>query len=263
MLDSNMGMRLAGDGLIAVTLLLTADVAWVMRGRIGAVVLKDTYRSIFRYELLLCGILLLFSLDVRFGLLTALPSRGTKAAGWAIRIAAAAMTAAILFLCGRVVLGGLVNTVGPAEDAVVLGMALEDGRPTGDLLSRTDVAAAYLNEHPNATLILTGGNPDAAGNTEAAVMRGLLLERGAGDGRMRLEDRAATTEENFDNTIRMLPPDAPIVLITSDYHMDRAVRMARRAGFSRVLRLPAPSDPLRYGANMMWEVVLAIHDLVR
>ena len=60
----------------------------------------------------------------------------------------------------------------------------------------------------------------------------------------------------------MLDPDAPVVLISSDYHMDRAAAMAEAAGFTRILRLPAPSEPLYYGANLMWEVVLDLNELI-
>ena len=53
------------------------------------------------------------------------------------------------------------------------------------------------------------------------------------------------------------------MLISSDYHMDRAVQTAKDAGFSRILRLPAPSDFLSYGANLMSEVVLDLDALSR
>ena len=43
--------------------------------------------------------------------------------------------------------------------------------------------------------------------------------------------------------------------------MDRAVSMAKEAGFTQVMRLPAPSDPIRYGANVMWDVILEINEL--
>ncbi len=56
-------------------------------------------------------------------------------------------------------------------------------------------------------------------------------------------------------------PDGPVVLISSDYHMDRAVRTARNAGFSDIRRLPAPSSFFGFGANIMWEVILELNEL--
>lgn len=53
------------------------------------------------------------------------------------------------------------------------------------------------------------------------------------------------------------------VMISSDYHMDRAVRNATKSGFSRVMRLPAPSGFFTYGANVLSEVILDLNDLIK
>ena len=115
--------------------------------------------------------------------------------------------------------------------------------------------------NPESTLILTGGNPDRSGRTEAAVMRDILLERGVPEEKLTLEDQARTTKDNFRNAAQLIDPDEPVVLISSNYHMDRAVMTAKSAGFTHVLRLPAPSSALNFGANVMWEVVLEMNDL--
>ena len=52
-------------------------------------------------------------------------------------------------------------------------------------------------------------------------------------------------------------------MISSDYHMDRAVRNAKEEGFSNVMRLPARSNILAFGANMLSEVVLDLNDLTK
>ena len=79
---------------------------------------------------------------------------------------------------------------------------------------------------------------------------------------MILEDKATSTEENFTNSAQLLDTAEPVVLISSNYHMDRAVRMARNAGFREILRLPAPSDPQQYGANVMWEMILDLNEMI-
>ena len=142
-----------------------------------------------------------------------------------------------------------------------LGLALENGKPTDDLVARLDTAERYIMENPDATLILTGGNPDESGKTEAAVMRDILLERGIPEGKMVLEDRAESTKQNFRNTAELVSPEEPVVLITSNYHMDRASQTAASAGFTRILRRPAPSSVLHFGANVMWEAVLELNEL--
>ncbi len=253
--------RIVGDILLVLVVLLTADVIIVMPGRISAVVRKRDHRKVFLCQLILCAIFLAFALDVRSDLFTSAEAEGLRAAGWVLRTGVALFCGVAVFFCGRVVAGGMITSPGRADYALVLGLGLKNGEPTPDLLKRLDAARAYLEEYPEAKLILTGGNPDESGRTEAAVMRELLTRRGVPEDRLILEDKARSTKENFANIAGLISPDEPVVMISSDYHMDRAVRTARGAGFSHVKRLPAPSGFFAYGANMTSEVVLDLHDL--
>ena len=253
--------NIIGTVLIAVAVLFTAYLSVVMVRRIRAVVLKTAYRKVFRYELIVCVCFILCALDFRFGIFTIPGPDVLKAAGWAFRILVFIVTAVFLFFMARIAAAGCVHSQALARSAVVLGLALENGQPTDDLLSRLDAAAQFAKENPDAVLILTGGNPDESGRTEAAVMRNLLAERGVPENRMVPEDQAEDTKENFRNTARLVSPDEPIVLITSDYHMHRALRTAKNAGFTRVYRLPAPSSRRRYGANVMLEAMMELNEL--
>ncbi|MBO4766952.1 MAG: dihydrofolate reductase [Lachnospiraceae bacterium] len=253
--------RIAGDILIALALLLTVDVVVVMLRKINSVVLKADYRKVFRYELILCAILVLFAFDVRFGIFTRVKTKAARIVGWTVRSVVVLLTAVIVCFCVRVVIGGMPEDAGEADYAIVLGMALENGEPTADLLQRLDTAQEYLEKYPEARLILTGGNAGESGRTEAAVMRDILTGRGVPEDRMITEDQAATTKENFANTVKMLPAGTPVVLISSNYHMDRAVATAENAGFTEIMRLPAASGFLNYGANMMLEVILDLNEL--
>ena len=62
--------RAAGDILLALVILLAIDVIAVMSARIKGVALKADYQEVFTYELILCAVLFLFALDVRFALFT-------------------------------------------------------------------------------------------------------------------------------------------------------------------------------------------------
>lgn len=255
--------KIIGSILLLLAVLLFADVMLVMPARIRAVVLKADYQQVFLYELFLCAVLLLFALDVRFNLFTRWKPGFLRVAGWLLRIGVMLFSAVILFFCGKVIAGTAVHTAGPAEYAIVLGLALENGKPAPDLLTRLDTARAYLEKYPESRLILTGGNAEASGRTEAAVMRDILTADGVPEDRLILEDQAKTTKENFRNIAGIVSADEPIVMISSDYHMDRAVRNASENGFTHVMRLPAPSRFLAFGANMLSEVVLNLNDLTR
>ena len=92
-------------------------------------------------------------------------------------------------------------------------------------------------------------------------MRDILTAKGVPEESLMMEDQASTTKENFENIARMISPDKPVVMISSNYHMDRAVRNAEKNGFSSVMRFPAPSAFFAYGANMLSEVVLDLNEL--
>ncbi len=255
--------RILGDIVIASTVLLSIDVVAIMLHKISVVVLKDTYKTIFRYEIIALVVLLILSLDIRFGFFTRMKNKAVKVIGWILRIAVVLFSAVVIFFMGGVVFGSFYNTSAPVKHVIVLGMALENGKPTEDLKKRIDTAEKYLEKNKDAVLILTGGNPGEDGRTEAAVMRDLMIEDGVPTDRMLLEDQATTTKENFENTVKILDPAEPVLLISSNYHLQRAVKEAKRAGFENVLRLPAPSGFLSYGSNMMWEVLLEIRSLTQ
>ena len=254
-------MRIIGDILIILSLAFTIYLSAIMIPRINSVVLRDDYVKVFRYELFACALFLLFALDIRFGFFTGMKSKALKAIGWLLRIAVFCAVAVLLFFFGKICIGSRLNTAVPAKNVIVLGMALENGRPTDDLLSRLDTAEKYLQENPDSIAILTGGNPDESGKTEAAVMHDLMIERGIAEDRMILEDKADSTKTNFKYAAQLIDPEAPTVLISSDYHMDRAVQTAESAGFTNILRLPAPSSLITFGVNVMWEVAMELNEL--
>ncbi len=254
--------KIIGNIMLILAVAFTVYLSVIMIGRINAVVLKDTYKKIFIYELIICAVFILLAVDVRFGF-TGMKSKVLKALGWVLRVIVIAVAAGSLFFIGKVMIGGFSHAPNLADHAIVLGLALEDGKPTQNLLYRLDKAEGYLEREQQGTLILTGGNADESGKTEAETMHDILAERGVAEDRMILEDKAETTEENFANVAKIVDPAAPIVLISSDYHMDRASQTAGKAGFSNILRMPARSALIEYGANVMWEVVLELNDLIK
>ena len=84
--------RVIGDLLILAAVLLTVSVCVTMLRRIDGVVLKNDYRSVFRYQLILCGVLVLFALDLRFGFFTRLRPMVLKAVGWILRVVVVLLT---------------------------------------------------------------------------------------------------------------------------------------------------------------------------
>ena len=121
------------------------------------------------------------------------------------------------------------------DDAVlvVLGCGVSNGQPRPTLRLRLETALKAALAHPNATLVLTGGPaPDGVG-TEADIMTSYLCERGVDESRMLPERRARNTRENMVYSRDLISSrglDRPCLVVTSDYHVYRAVRKGREAG---------------------------------
>ena len=94
-------------------------------------------------------------------------------------------------------------------------------------------------------------------------MRNILLDWGVPDNKIILEDKSDSTKRNMYNVLLLIGSGKDIVLISSDYHMNRAVMMAEKFGFKDVKRLPAPSGFFTYGANMLSEDILFINEITK
>jgi uncharacterized SAM-binding protein YcdF (DUF218 family) len=127
---------------------------------------------------------------------------------------------------GIVVLGGAIDDViGEARGEIVL----RDGG------SRLTEAALLARRFPEARLVYTGGSgslTDLDGH-EAEEAKRLLIGLGVAPARIALETKTRNTDENARFTAAMLGPDAAKSwwVVTSAYHMPRAMGLFRKAGF--------------------------------
>lgn len=132
---------------------------------------------------------------------------------------------------------------GEAEYVIVLGAKVNGTRPSRALQGRIDQAGQYLKEHKEANAILTGGQGQDEGITEAAAMEAGLLSLGIKKERIILEDQSTTTLENIAFCKQFIADQrAGIVIVTSDFHTLRGKTMAEAAGFSSVETLGASTD---------------------
>jgi len=138
-------------------------------------------------------------------------------------------------------------TVFPVDSAILRLISTEwDGRPGRVLIVlgadslpdmiglstywRSVYAVRMWREGGFERVLLSGGK-NAAGATVADQMRQFLVSQGVPPERIDVEGESRDTHENAIYTKRMLGPQpGPSVLLTSDYHMFRAVRVFRKAG---------------------------------
>ena len=126
-----------------------------------------------------------------------------------------------------------------ADALIVLGAAVHGDRVTWVLSNRLDTAAEYLTTHPDTVCVVSGGKGDGESVTEASAMQKYLVERkGIDPGRILIEDRSTSTSENFAFSKvlieKELGSDAKIAFVTTDFHVFRAGRVAKKAGIDAV-----------------------------
>lgn len=137
----------------------------------------------------------------------------------------------------------------PREVGTVLvaGMQLEEGQPPPGYRLRLLRALRLLRRNPQARVLLLGGQTSAQGPSEAAAGAGFLRARGVAAARIRIEDRSTHTLENLRHARDLLHEEettggeaAPVVLVTSRYHLARAMAIAHGLGMSLQ---PCPAEP--------------------
>lgn len=162
------------------------------------------------------------------------------------------------------------------EYVIVLGAAVKGEAPGKTLRLRLDKAAEYVLQNPETTLILSGGRPGDGQTVEAVAMQQYLLEKGVPDDRMLLETRSLSTveniaysrlliedmrnrkkEENLQDE-RALPVYLPSVMgpehkrthqigiLTSNFHLFRAMEIAKRQGMEDICGIASPSDRILF-----------------
>ena len=164
----------------------------------------------------------------------------------------------ILFFCGcglYAVLLGFVAFSGyadrPQDDekaVVVLGAGLHGERLSSLLQYRLDTALAWWQDHPQALMVVTGGQGPGEDIPEAVAMKRYLMQQGVPEEQIVQEDKSTSTEENFRFARTLLgqrgvQANDPIVLVTNGFHCYRAGKYAKLAGFTDVDALPAGIPP--------------------
>jgi uncharacterized SAM-binding protein YcdF (DUF218 family) len=214
------------------------------------------------------GLMCLMSLpawDVRFGLFTWSSDNVSKVVGYALRCLSIVICALFLALGLAVVIVGATADDAPADYVCVLGLAIDGDQLPQDLVYRLDTAIAYQSDHPDAAFIVTGGNSADPAHTEAAYMARYLADHGFSTATkpLAMERKATNTVENFSYSASFVDKSAPVGVITNNYHLFRATRLAKRQGYTDIVRIPAPSVPLLYLENATWDSICCIFETLR
>lgn len=125
------------------------------------------------------------------------------------------------------------NNPVPGDVIIVLGARVsEDGRPTPALARRLDLALSLYNEGYAGAIITTGARGSDEPVEEAFAMRDYLLEKGVPEAAILPEPGSFSTQENLENAKAIMAENGmeTAIIVTSDYHVWRALSMAERLG---------------------------------
>lgn len=114
---------------------------------------------------------------------------------------------------------------------VVLGCKLNGVQPSLMLERRLEAAKQYLQEHPDAPCIVSGGQGANEDVSEAQAMKTWLVANGIEESRIYQEDESTNTEENIRNSKRIIEQNGfstDIAVVTDGFHELRASLIAKK-----------------------------------
>ena len=133
-----------------------------------------------------------------------------------------------------------------AYDAIiVLGAQVRpDGTPSVQLAWRLDKAAEAWRTR-NVPVVVCGAQGADEPGPEAEYMKAYLMEKGVPENRILMDPDSANTRQNLVNAKKLLadrPEIRKVLIVSSDYHVPRAMALAGDLGFDAV-GLGSPCKP--------------------
>ena len=163
-----------------------------------------------------------------------------------------------LVLAGVVTFGALFGAVlygshdyirGDPQVMVILGCQVKPWGPSVLLQDRLDKALDYLEDHPDLTIVVSGGQGPDEPVSEAQCMYDYLTEHGVDEAQILLEDQSHNTVENLRYTVDLLAEagydtTADMVVVSNGFHLTRVRMLWNRVcgGDYNLSTLAAPSS---------------------
>lgn len=126
---------------------------------------------------------------------------------------------------------------------VVLGAQVRGDRITKSLAKRLDAAYDYAQKNNEVKIIVSGGQGKGENLSEAEAMEGYLVEKGIDKNRIIKEDKSTSTYENMKFSKEKMEGASPkVAVVTNNFHVYRAMKIAEKTGLKNVQGLAAKSD---------------------
>lgn len=189
------------------------------------------------------------------------------APGWMQMVIIVCAAASAVFFA--VIEGKIISAMTKSEPEglgwlIVLGAQVRGTKITDSLRRRLDRAVSYCEKNPDVNIIVSGGKGDGENITEALAMARYLEENGIAKERIFREERSTSTYENLINSREILPDSmrTPIGIVTNNFHIYRALKLAGDIGYEKVYGIPAGTKPIVLPNYMMREFFAEIKRMI-
>ena len=165
-----------------------------------------------------------------------------------------AAIAVVMILCGMI--AGEFSAKGSQnlDYIIVLGAQVREDGPSVVLKYRLDAAVDYLNENPDTVCIVSGGQGANEPFSEAEGMAEYLIGKGIDENRILLEDKSKNTVQNIQNSKEIMEEKySGVGIVTNNFHVFRAVQIAKSQGLEGVCGIAADSNMLYLPNNVLRE----------
>ena len=168
---------------------------------------------------------------------------------------------ALALIIGSVTLGFILNpkiadNVENTDYVILLGGGIDkNGKLPDSVQKRVERAAEFLLEHEDSICVVTGGTLYFLPYAEAPEIKRQLVAAGINSQRVLVEDQALDTIQNFKYSAKILSEhenkalsqilQSNIAVVTSDFHLRRAERLASRMGFKNISGVAAKTPAFK------------------
>lgn len=173
-----------------------------------------------------------------------------------------------VLLEGMIVIQAHKQPQNEADYLIVLGAKVNGTKPSHILRKRIEKAYQYWEEHPGCKVIVSGGKGYDEGISEAECMKNRLVTLGMPEEQIIMESRSTSTKENLANSIAKIEKDgsdvnqAEVVIVTTDFHVFRAVSIAKKLGYRKVEGLASGQVWYLIPTNYVREFLAVIKDFL-
>lgn len=175
-----------------------------------------------------------------------------KSVGTTIYVVVSWLVIYLLFIMAMYALSSIINLIHIRKNRhldyiVVLGCGVIGDRVTPLLAGRIEKGIQLLKKNSSAKIIMSGGQGAGENLPEGEAMAKYALSKGVDAERIVIENKSVNTRENLLFSKALMEGDKPrIALVTTSYHVFRALVLARQCGLRCV----------GFGARTKWYFTL-------